>query len=169
MHTVSNPHRNRLTAISRTKPLHLETRVDASGNTFRTIRAYNNTGGALTAGRPYILTPTGVVSINPTVAVVATSGTTLTNYVVFATAATANASWDDFVFDGYYSILVNGTTDVAVSDYLKLAVATTTALIKDGAAQTNNSCAQACAASTANSDNSTYCFIFGDRCAIAQS
>lgn len=138
----------------------------------RIIRAFNNTGAALVAGRPYVITWLGDETKNPTVAVATASltGTVALWSVVVALHATADQTVDDFVLEGYCDCLVNGTTDVAISDFLRLVPATqSTSLIKDAATMSNQSCAIACAASTANSDNTTRIYLMDVRTALAAS
>lgn len=139
------------------------------------IRAYNGTGSALTAGRPYILTFDGDEETNPSVAVATasmtgevTSGSALRRVVV-ALKATANATWDWFAIQGYVNCLVEGTTNVAKDDYLELVPASTATALQKDAALGNTSVAIACAAQEDNSEVLCRVFLLGERVRLAGS
>lgn len=139
--------------------------VDSSGvNTHEPqiqVRLYNATGGACVVGRPYMVTYDGDEETNPSVTTPAAVSAPC--WVVFATEATATASWGWFTIAGYDDVLVEGTTDVAKDDFLKITAATTaTAMLKDGTTKTTDSIAIACAAQASNSEVLTKCYIIGE-------
>lgn len=133
-----------------------------TGDVCKQIRLYNATGGALTANATYMVDFDGDEETNPKV--IACAAVTVDVHVVVAAAATAAASWGWFTYAGYCDALVEGTTDVAKDDYLKIVAATSaTSFIKDGTSRTADSGAIACAAQAANSSVATKVFLFGDR------
>jgi hypothetical protein len=137
-----------------------------TGKWAREMRLYNATGGALTKNAVYMLNYTGVPSTSPQVIACATS--TPTRQLVVAKEAVAIASWGWFAVAGWTDALVDGTTDVAISDFLKLTSGTSaTAFIKDGTTITTSSHAIAGAASTADSANTTLIELLGDRALVA--
>lgn len=116
------------------------------------------------AGQPLVLSFTGVVTTNPSAVAPATSS--VYQLVVFPTAAqgsTAGFQWCQFRGDA--TVLVDGTTDVAVSDFLKVANAGT-ALIKDATSKGTTSIAIAQAARTTNSAGLLAVYLLGERVTI---
>lgn len=149
-------------------PLAYEERhyLDSSGN--RTgkvghlVRLYNATGGVLVLNAVYMVNYSGNPATSPQV--IAAAASTPTRELVVAKEAVAIASWGWFCFSGWTDALVEGTTDVAIGDFLKFASATsTTAFIKDGTTITASSHAIAGAAQTANSEVATLIELLGDR------
>lgn len=129
-------------------------------------RVYNPGGGALVKGQPYMIAYTGSPATSPGVIAPATS--TPARQVVVAAEAIPAASWGWVYYAGWCDALVNGTTDVAVGDYLKITSGTsTTSFIKDGATYSVNSLACAGAASTADSDNTTLIELLGEKGIVA--
>lgn len=108
---------------------------------------YNGTGGALTAGKVYMVSYSGDPTLTPQVIAVATA--TPARDVVVATDATATATWGWFVMVGPCQALLDGTTDVAVSDYLKVTNGLSN-FVKDSATFSTASAAIACEARTAD-------------------
>jgi hypothetical protein len=130
------------------------------------VRLYNATGGALTKNAVYMLNYSGNPATSPQVIACATS--TPTRFLVVAKEAVATASWGWFCVAGWTDALVDGTTDVAVGDFLKLTSGTSaTAFIKDGTTITTSSHAIAGAASTADSANTTLIELFGEKAIVA--
>ena len=145
-------------------PLKIEERHNSDGTRYLCVRLYNATGAALVAGRPYVVEYDGDEETNPSV--ITPAALAVYQHVVFATEATATASWGWFVIQGTYDgVLVEGTTDVAKDDYLDCTPGTSAvALIKDhSTVRSTASVARACAAQAANSIVATRCYIFGDR------
>ncbi len=143
--------------------------VNSSGvetnEAFRMVRLFNDTGGATIKNAVYMVGFDGDLTQNPKIETCA--AVTVDRQLVVATEAYADQTWGWYVFAGVYDVMVEGTTDVAVGDYLKLVAATDAdALIKDGTSRTADSVAIACAAQAANSAVATKCFLFGDRCDI---
>lgn len=116
------------------------------------------------AGQPLVLSFTGVPTTNPSAVAPATSA--IYQLVVFPTAAqgsTAGFQWCQFRGDA--SVLVDGTTDVAISDFLKVANAGV-ALIKDATSKGTTSIAIAQAARTTNSAGLLAVYLLGERVTI---
>lgn len=131
------------------------------------VRLYNG-GSALTNKATYMVDFDGDEETNPKIT--ACVATTVDVTVVVAASAVAASSWGWFFFKGYCDVLVEGTTDVAKDDYLKLLTGTTaTALLKDGTSRTTDSIAIACAAQASNSEVSTKVYLFGDKVDIDAS
>lgn len=137
--------------------------VDSSGNVSgyqKQVLLYNATGGACVAGAVYMVNYDGDEETNPSV--IAEVAGTANREMVVATAATASTAWGWFVYAGYVDAMVEGTTDVAKDDYLKIVEATDAdAFIKDGTTLTADSFAIACAAQAANSAVLTKVFLLG--------
>lgn len=114
------------------------------------VRLYNGTGGAMVAGRPYVLEATGVEA-TPWQAITP-AALAVYQYVVIAKAATAAASWGDFAIQGFVDALVESTTDIADLDYLDVTPGTSAvAMIKDhSTTRSTASVARACEARTSN-------------------
>ena len=142
-------------------------RYNSDGTAFKVVRACNNTGSACVSGQPYLLRYDGDEETNPGVIDPATA-TTAINYVVFATAATANGAFGWFTCFGYMDVLIDGTTNVAKDDYLEV-VNGGTSLIKDAAALSLNSCAIACAAQETDAAVITRVFVLGERVNVQAS
>lgn len=136
---------------------------DDTGLWYNRLLAYNATGGALVAGSCYVLSYDGDEEQNPKV-IVAAAVATSQRHLCVATAATADATIDWVVVEGYYSVNVDGTTDIAKDDFLKLAPATDAdALIKDGALETISSVAIAREAFTTDANARKLVYIIGAR------
>jgi hypothetical protein len=114
-------------------------------------------------GTPLALTFTGVAGTSPTnpsaVAVATSSAYQLT---VFPTVLNTAAGFQWCQYKGDATVLVDGTTDVAVSDFLEV-INAGTSLVKDGTARTVNSVAIAQAARTTNSAGLLAVYLLGDR------
>jgi hypothetical protein len=137
-----------------------------TGKVGQFVRLYNATGAPTVAKAVYMTNYSGNPATSPQVIACATS--TPTRELVVAAEVVATASWGWFCFAGWCDALVDGTTDVATGDFLKLTSGTsTTAFIKDGTTITAASHAIAGAASTADSANSTLIELFGDRATVA--
>lgn len=144
--------------------------IDSSGNRTGKVamwtRLYNNTGGVLTLNAVYMLNYSGNPATSPQVIAAATS--TPTRMLVIAKEAVAIASWGWFAYAGWTDALVDGTTDVAIGDFLKLTSGTSaTAFIKDGTTITAASHAIAGAASTLDSANTTLIELLGEKATVA--
>jgi hypothetical protein len=150
----------------------LRDRFNAANERRVEMRVYNNAATTV-VGRWYELAFDGDASGNPqivTMASGATSGTAtgVCKYVGVATEAVATGNWTWIVVQGYTDALVEGTTDVAKDDYLKILTSTSTvAPVKDGTARTVGSCAIARAAQAADSAVSTAVYILGTALQIA--
>lgn len=109
------------------------------------ITAINRTGSALTAGGVYALDITRTDATNSTDAdsslknVVACATANLRGILVVALGATAAAAAGRFVVKGLCSVLIDGTTDVAVGDKLVPQNASN-AVIKQAATSLVNNC-----------------------------
>lgn len=129
----------------------------------REVRLYNAVGSALVAGRPYVVRYDGDEETNPNV-ITPVSGTLQVDRVVIAMEAVATTSWGWFCIEGYCNALVEGTTDVAKDDFLKIKVGTTAVgVIKDGTALTDRSVGISTAAQAADAVVSTLIFLIGER------
>lgn len=160
---------NRRDLFSEDHPFAIRTVRDdtVSGLCRMELRAYNNTGAALTKNNWYQIKFDGDEETNPNIAAIV-SGTANIQVVCVATEAAASATWTWVVVWGYYSPFVEGTTDVAKDDFLKFDTSVSTvAPIKDGTAQTANSVAIACEAqTTAGNATAARVFILGERVTV---
>jgi hypothetical protein len=153
-------------------PCAVRIEVDSAGLRRTEIRLYNAYASAIPIGHPCLVRYDGDEETNPfVVSGAAASGTTVIERFCTPQKAVAASSWGWFTIGGYCQALVEGTTDVAKDDYLKLVIATTSGLIKDTGTQpgTANSVAIARAAQATNSAVLTDVFLIDERCAIAQS
>jgi hypothetical protein len=144
--------------------------LDSSGNRTgkwgKEMRVYNATGIVTVLNAIYMVNYTGVPSTNPQFIACATS--TPTRELVVAKEVIPVASFGWVCIAGWTNALVDGTTDVAISDFLKLTSGTSaTAFIKDGTTITTSSHAIAGAASTLDSANTTLIYLMGDRALVA--
>jgi hypothetical protein len=100
---------------------------------------YNGTGGALVAGRPYIV-KSGSTKALPQTVLAPSAAVAFPVTIVFPTTALADATWGWFTFAGYSDdiVLVKGT-GVAAGRYLKVSGGDPTALLDDGTALTASS------------------------------
>jgi len=164
---VNNPPQSKRIELARHPSLKAETRYNSDNQTpFQLCRVYNGTGGALTANRPYLLTFAGTSTTveNPRVTALAAQAG-VQNHVVIAHEAIPDASWGWVCYQGYHDCGIEGTTDVAAGDFLKVDAATSTAgLIKDGTSRTQQSCAIACEAQADNSVVAKRVYLFGGPC-----
>lgn len=127
---------------------------------------YNATGGALTQYATYMVDYDGDEETNPKVIAAATA--TPPRDIVVAQEATATASWGWFACVGYTQCGVEGTTDVAKDDYLKLTSGTSAvAFIKDGSSYTTSSHAIATEAQTTNSVVNIKVYLLGGEHLVA--
>lgn len=125
------------------------------------VRLINNSGGALVKNQVVLVEYTGLGTTNPGVITVAAK--TPNYFAVVATEAVAASAFSWFVFQGYVDALVEGTTDVAVGDFLKLVAGTSsTGFIKDGTAKTTKSFAIAHAAQATDSAVAAKVYLFGE-------
>jgi hypothetical protein len=123
-------------------------------------RVFNNTGGALVTGAVYMVAY-GAAGKNPQI--IACAAVTANCYVCVATEAAADQTWTDVVMEGVVDAMVEGTTDVAAADFLKIVAATDAdAFIKDGTTKTTDSFAIALAAQAANSAVLTKVWLTGE-------
>jgi hypothetical protein len=124
------------------------------------VRAINKTGGATVVGRTYILVESGTDGEAWT-AVTPAALASVPRSVAVANEVIANGAFGYFTIRGHVMALVNGTTDVAADDRLKLAPGTSAvAFIKDSA-ETVSSVGKACAAQAADSDVLTLVLLHG--------
>jgi hypothetical protein len=130
---------------------------------FRTEARLYNPGGAIVAGTALLVNYTGDPSTSPQVVVTATN--TPSREVVIAPYAVPATSWGWFCVGGWVDALVEGTTDVAKGDYLKIVQATSAnGMIKDSSTViSTGTIAVAGAASTANSENITLVEFLGGK------
>jgi len=150
-------------------PYKSETKRDVSGCAYRTLRVYNGTGGALTQYAMYTLSFDGDEETNPKLIANVSGASTGLYYAyrVVATEAAAAAAYTDVVVWGWYTCLVEGTTDVAKDDFLKIDTSvSTTAPIKDGTTKTTGSVAIAAEAQATNSAVAARVFLLGERAVI---
>lgn len=152
--------------LSNDFPFQIKVLANSDGTLYKVVRAYNGTGSALTAGRPYLLRYDGDEETNPTVIVPATA-TAVVNYVVFATEAVPAASFGWFVINGWYSVLTNGSGSAIAKDDALEVLNSGVALVLD-ASYGANTCAIAGAASTGAAD-STRVFVLGERVSVQAS
>lgn len=107
--------------------------MDSTGGVtgkYRTeVRLYN-AGSALVKGQVYLVDYKGTPGTSPRAITPATN--TPTREVVVAVEAVPANSWGWFCLGGWVDAMVEGTTAVAIGDYLKVTTGTsTTAFIKD--------------------------------------
>jgi hypothetical protein len=141
-------------------------RFDANGRASKEIYLRNLSGAAGIIGQPYLYQQRGVAGSGQVVIDVAAVAT-VNREIVFATDTTPVNTFGWYAFWGVATVLVDGTTDVAAGDWLKLAVGTHATLMLDStSARSNSSLAVARAASTANSANLTEVFLLGDRAVV---
>jgi hypothetical protein len=127
-------------------------------------RLYNGRGSATVAGGVYIQQHDGDEETSPRVITCAAQAADVE--VVVSIGIVADASWGWFVYKGYVDALVEGTTDVAKDDTLKVVTASSpAAFIQDTAALvvTPDSVAVACAAQTSATPTLTKVQMFGSR------
>lgn len=114
----------------------------------------------VSAGQPRVMTFSSTTTAQPVASAPATI-TAYQQYVVFPMiAGAADYQWCQFKGDA--SVLVNGTTDVAAGDFLKL-INGGTSLIKDAATRSADSCAISQVAYTTDSAALTAVYILGER------
>ena len=124
------------------------------------VRAINKTGGTLVVGGLYILSESNTAGEEWQI-VTAAALASVPRTICVATTATLNNAFGDVVIRGHASALVEGTTDVAAADRLKLAPGTfADAFIKDSA-ETVSSAGKSCAAQTDNSKVLTLVILHG--------
>lgn len=140
--------------------------VDGTG--YWAIRAFNNDGAALAVGKMYELQIGGVDGKDPQVKKFVDGTTTIYRTGVIAVNATADQTWDWFAIKGVVPFaLVDGTTDVAIGDCLKIdtnSAGSVSVMVKSAGAWstlTNQDVAVAMAASTADSANTTKVHLLG--------
>ena len=152
-----------LDTLAGNSPLGAQMRTNSDGTEFLAVKLYNGTGAACVVGAPYIVTFDGDEETNPKVATVASLA--VYQHVVVALEATAAAAWGWFAIQGTVALTaVEGTTDVAKDDFLKIVTATSAvSMIKDAATRSTASFAIACEAQAANSVVNIRCFLLGDR------
>lgn len=141
-----------------------------SGLAYRTLRVYNGTGGALTQYGCYNLSFDGDEETNPKLITNVSGATTGLYYAyrVVALEAAASATWTDVVVWGYCQMLVEGTTDVAKDDFLKIDTSVSaSAPIKDSSTvRSTGSVAIATEAQAANSAVAIRVFLLGERAVV---
>lgn len=121
---------------------------------------------AETVGQVRVISHTGVVTTNPSAIAPATLA--VYQYVGVATKTTTAAGWQWYQIKGDVNALVEGTTDVAVGDYLEV-LNTELSFKKDATARSTNSVAIAQAAQATNSAVLTPVYLLGDRVIVAAS
>ncbi len=144
--------------------------TDSSGNQsgkFNTQVKLYNPGSAIVKGTVLMVNYTGVPSTSPQVIVTATN--TPTREIVVAPAAIATLTWDWFVIGGWCDALIEGTTDVAIGDYLKIVQATSAnGFIKDSSTvYSTGTIAVAGVVQTSNAEVLGLVELLGGRAAVA--
>ena len=107
-------------------------------------------------------------SANNPKAVAPTTSTVPRQTVVATKDQGSEAGFQFCVTKGYCKALVNGTTNVAISDFLEVINGADNA-IKDDTSQTVNSFAIANEAQTASSDTLTEVYVLGEKSQVASS
>lgn len=130
------------------------------------ISAYNGTGGALTAGKVYVLAYDNAAGQEVQIAAPATSAFPVMTCV--AVAATANGAIGWFQVGGLCESHVEGTTDVAAGDFLEVLNGEND-WKKDGAARTTVSGAVAVDAQAADSAVKVTVMLINEQHTIAAS
>lgn len=141
--------------------------IDGTG--YWAIRAYNADGAALAVGKVYELQVSGTDGTDPQVKKFVDGTSLVYRLGVVAVNATPSATWDWFAFKGVVPFaLVDGTTDVAVGDCLKIdtnSAGGVSVMVQDTGngwtSATNQTIAIAMATSTANSANTTKVHLLG--------
>jgi hypothetical protein len=131
---------------------------------------YNGTGAATVAGKFYTILEDGDEETGPKV-IAADAVATVQRECCVAEAAVASGAFGWFFIEGWCSAYVEGTTDVAKDDYLKIAVGAgptdaAFAAIKDGTSETQASVAISSAAQATNSGVLTRVRLLGKRAVI---
>jgi hypothetical protein len=158
--------------LSTDRPNQIRIERDSNGLARKEIRLYNAYASTIPVGHPCLVRYDGDEETNPfVVSGASASGTAILEIFCTPQVAVPASSWGWFTIEGYCQALVEGTTDVAKDDFLKLVIATTSGVIKDTATQpgTANSVGIARAAQTANSAVLTDVYLIGERHATAQS
>lgn len=96
---------------------------------------YAYVSASTAVGTPLVLTFDGATATNPKTAAPATSS--VYQMVVFTTVLSSTAGFQWCQYKGDATVLVDGTTDVAQSDFLKVSNGGT-ALVKDGTIATTS-------------------------------
>lgn len=146
-----------------------EIRYNTDGSWFLAKKFYNVSGGATVVGRPYRRTNTGADLNNPQISALAALAAVYQDVVV-ALEAVANNAWCWCAVYGDVDCGVEGTTDVAAGDFLRVVAATsTTGLVVEAAATTKtvNTLATAKAAQAANSVVNVRVHLHGDRAVLS--
>lgn len=149
--------------------------VDGTG--YWAIYAFNNDGAAVAVGKVYELQHSGVAGVNPQIKKFVDGTTTIYRTGVIATKAYADQTWGWYAIQGVVPFaLVDGNTDVAIGDCLKIdtndANGGVSVMVKDTGAWTsltNQTIAIARAASTANSANTTSVYLLGKQALFNQT
>lgn len=138
-----------------------------SGKRRKEVKMYNGTGAPIVKGTVLLVHYTGLPATSPQVVVTATN--TPTREVVVAVESVATAAWGWFCMGGWVDAYVNGTTDVAIGDLLKITQATSAiGFIKDSSTTySTGTIAVAGAVSTLDSDNITLVEFLGGKSIIA--
>lgn len=126
------------------------------------IYLYNATAAAIVVGQCVLIEYTGLPGTNPQ-AIALAAKTAIYYHLAVALEAIADLGKGWFAITGPVDALVEGTTDVAIGDFLKVTAGTSsTGLIKDGTTKTEDSYAIAHAAQAANSNVLTKVWLIGD-------
>lgn len=126
----------------------------------RVVRLYNNLAAAASTvkGAVYMVVYDGDEESNPQI--IAPAAVTANCNVVVALGVNLTATWGWYAFAGYVDALVEGTTDVAKDDFLKV-TAPNAQFVKDGATKTTDSFAISTAAQAADSAVLTKVWLIG--------
>jgi hypothetical protein len=123
------------------------------------VRLYNSLAAAASTvkGGAYQVIYTGA-GLNP--GILLPAAVTANVNIVIAPAIYLTATWGWYVWAGYVDALVEGATDVAIGDFLKV-TAPNAYLITDGATRTTDSFAVACEAQASATPTLAKVFLFG--------
>lgn len=127
---------------------------------------YNGLVGTTVQYAPYLLTFVNAATNGKAHAIAATATLAVYQKVVVAQEAIATTGYVWCTISGYCTCLVDGTTDVAASDYLKTN-GSTASLIKDATTRTTSGVGIALAARTTDSAGALSIFLFEDNALIA--
>jgi hypothetical protein len=122
--------------LSTDRPNQIRIERDSNGLARKEIRLYNAYASTIPVGHPCLVRYDGDEETNPfVVSGASASGTAILEIFCTPQVAVPASSWGWFTIEGYCQALVEGTTDVAKDDFLKLVIATTSGVIKDTGTQ----------------------------------
>jgi hypothetical protein len=109
--------------LSTDRPNQIRIERDSNGLARKEIRLYNAYASTIPVGHPCLVRYDGDEETNPfVVSGASASGTAILEIFCTPQVAVPASSWGWFTIEGYCQALVEGTTDVAKDDFLKLVI-----------------------------------------------